>query len=249
MTPPEGPDQSAELEVPLSGGRLTAGVVRIGDTVRRPTGPHSPFVHRLLRHLDAVGFEAASRLLGVDEQGREVLSFIDGWVPPNLEPSPDETVAVAARLLRRLHDATAGSELAGEHEVVCHNDPSPCNYVFVDGRPVAFIDFDHAASGDPLRDIAYAGWLWTISADDGPSLSEQARRLRLMADAYVLPDTSVLLDAVLLRQEENHAAALARSQSPDPAVAEYGHASAIWQREQMAWLREHADAFRAALAT
>ena len=70
-----------------------------------------------------------------------------------------------------------------------------------------------------------------------------------MADAYGLPDTSVLLDAVLLRQAENHAAALARSQSPDPAVAEYGHASAIWQREQMAWLREHADAFRAALAT
>ena len=27
-------------ELPLSGGRLTAGVVRVGDTVRRPTGPH-----------------------------------------------------------------------------------------------------------------------------------------------------------------------------------------------------------------
>ena len=98
MTPPEGPDQPAQPEVPLSGGRLTAGVVRVGDTVRRPTGPHSPFVHRLLRHLDAVGFEAAPRLLGVDEQGREVLSFIDGWVPPNLDHFPDETVTAAARL-------------------------------------------------------------------------------------------------------------------------------------------------------
>ena len=67
-----------------------------------------------------------------------------------------------------------------------------------------------------------------------------------MADAYGLPDTSVLLDAVL---EENLAAALTRSRSPDPAVAEYGRASATWQREQMAWLREHADTFRAALAT
>lgn len=178
-----------------------------------------------------------------------MLSFIAGWVPPNLDHFRDETLAAAARLLRRLHDATAGSELAGGEEVVCHNDPSPCNYVFVDGRPAAFIDFDHAAPGDRLRDVAYAGWLWTISADDGPPLPEQVRRLRLMAGAYGLPDTSVLLDAVLLRQEENHAAALARSQSPDPAVAEYGHASATWQREQMAWLREHADAFRAALAT
>ncbi len=137
-------------------------------------------------------------------------------------------------MLRRLHDATAGSELAGGQEVVCHNDPSPCNYVFVDGRPAAFIDFDHAAPGDRLRDVAYAGWLWTMSADDGPPLPEQARRLRLMADTYGLSDTSVLLDAVLLRQEENLAAALARSQSPDPAVAEHGHASATWQRVQMA---------------
>ena len=116
--------------------------MHVGNTVRRPTGPHSPFVHRLLHHLEAVGFEAAPRLLGVDEQGREVLSFIDGWVPPNLDHFPDEILA-AARLLRGLHDATAGSELAGGHEVVCHNDPSPCNYVFVDGRPVALIDFDH----------------------------------------------------------------------------------------------------------
>jgi hypothetical protein len=54
---------------------------------------------------------------------------------------------------------------------------------------------------------------------------------------------------VLRRQEENHADALARSRSPDPAVAEYGRSAAAWQREQMAWLREHADTFRAGLAT
>jgi hypothetical protein len=249
VTQHDRPDEGPELEVPLKGGRLTSGVVRVGDTVRRPTGPHSPFVHRLLRHLETVGFEAAPRLLGVDEHGREALSFIDGWVPPNLDHFADETLAAAARLLRRLHDATAGSELAAGHEVVCHNDPSPCNYVFVDGRPVAFIDFDHAAPGDRLRDVAYAGWLWTISADDGPAIPEQARRLRLMADAYGLPDPSVLLDAVLRRQEENCVAALAGAESPDPAVAAYGRSSAAWQREQMTWLREHTDTFRAALAS
>jgi aminoglycoside phosphotransferase (APT) family kinase protein len=249
VTQHDRPDEVPELEAPLTGGRLTSGVARVGDAVRRPTGPHSPFVHRLLRHLEAVGFEGAPRLLGLDEHGGEMLSFIDGWVPPDLDHFADETVVAAARLLRRLHDATAGSELAGRHEVVCHNDPSPCNYVFVDGRPVAFIDFDHAAPGDRLRDVAYGGWLWTISADDGPPIPEQARRLRLVADAYGLPDPSVLLDAVLRRQEENRAAALARAQSRDPAVAEYGRASATWQREQMTWLREHADAFRAALAT
>jgi Ser/Thr protein kinase RdoA (MazF antagonist) len=240
--------RATEVEVPLAGGRLTAGVVRVGATVRRPMGAHSPFVHRLLRHLEAVGFYGAPRLLGVDERGREILSFLDGWVPPDLDHFPDVTLVAAARLLRRLHDSTAGSALAGDQEVVCHNDPSPCNCVFVAGRPVAFIDFDHAAPGDRLRDVAYAGWLWTISADDGPPVTEQARRLRLMADAYGLPDSSLILDAVTRRQEENLQAAVARTRSSEPAVADYGRASAAWQRQQSAWLREHADSFGMALA-
>ena len=157
-------------------------------------------------------------------------------------------MACAARLLRRLHDATAGSSLAGDHETVCHNDPSPCNYVFVADRPVALIDFDHAAPGERLRDLAYAGWLWTISADDGPPIPEQARRLRLMGDAYGLSGGSTLLDALLRRQDENLEAALARSASSDRRVAEYAHASAAWQREQMGWLRAHLDEFRVVLA-
>jgi len=237
----------SEPEISLRGGRLTRGVVRVADTVRRSMGEHSSFVHRLLRHLEAVGFEGAPRLLGVDERGREVLSFIDGWVPPDLDHFSDEILVVAASLLRRLHDATAGCDLAAGQEVVCHNDPSPCNYVFVAGQPAAFIDFDHAAPGDRLRDVAYAGWLWTISADDGPPIREQARRVRLMADAYGLVDTASLLDAVLRRQEENLQAAVLRSRSPAPAVAEYGRASAAWQREQVAWLREHLEEFRAEL--
>jgi Ser/Thr protein kinase RdoA (MazF antagonist) len=185
-------------------------VVRVGDTVRRPLGAHSPFVHRLLRHLEAVGFDGAPRLLGSDERGREVLTYVEGWVPPDLDQFSDATLVAAARLLRRLHDATAGSELAGDREVVCHNDPSPCNHVFAHGTPVALIDFDHAAPGDRLRDVAYAGWLWTLSADDGPPPIEQARRLRLMAEAYGLSATGGLVDAVLRRQEENLAEALAR---------------------------------------
>jgi Phosphotransferase enzyme family len=232
-------------EVALDGGRLTAGVVRVAATVRRPTGPHSAFVHALLGHLQAVGFTGAPRLLGIDDQGREVLGFLDGWVPPNLDHFPDAVLVGAARLLRRLHDVTAGTELAGDEEVVCHNDPSPCNYVFRDGRPVALIDFDHAAPGPRIRDVAYAGWLWTISADDGPPIAEQARRLRLMADAYGMPDPRGLVDAVLARQADNLADALARTNSADGAVAQYARASVAWQREQISWLRSHAAEFRA----
>src|SRR3954454_9334545 len=66
-------------EILLIGGTANRGlVVRVGDTVRRPQRPTSPATHALLRHLAAVGFAGAPRFLGVDEQGREVLSYIPG---------------------------------------------------------------------------------------------------------------------------------------------------------------------------
>ena len=64
-----------EAEVFLVGGIANRGrVVRIGDTVRRPQRATSPAIHALLRHLADVGFPGAPRFLGIDEQGREVLS-------------------------------------------------------------------------------------------------------------------------------------------------------------------------------
>ena len=65
----------SSAENPLPGGNMSSGVVRVGDTVRRPTGPWTPAVHALLVHLNAVGFCGAPRPLGFDEQGREVLSY------------------------------------------------------------------------------------------------------------------------------------------------------------------------------
>ncbi len=61
----------------LVGGSVNH-VVRVGDTVRRPTGPRTPAVHAFLRHLESVGYPYAPRVLEVDEQDREVLTFIPG---------------------------------------------------------------------------------------------------------------------------------------------------------------------------
>ena len=75
-------------EIPLPGGDVTEGVVRLGDTVRRPLGDHSAQVHLVLRHLEASGFDGAPRLLGVDDRGREILTFVDGEVAGRPWPSP-----------------------------------------------------------------------------------------------------------------------------------------------------------------
>jgi hypothetical protein len=83
-------------------------------------------VRALLGRFDQLGLELAPRYLGVDGEGREILSYLEGEVPEELDAGfSDATIAEAARLIRRFHDATAGSLLAESDEVVCHGDLSP----------------------------------------------------------------------------------------------------------------------------
>ena len=98
-----------EREV-LAGGGVNE-VVRIGGLVRRPTGPWSPLVHDLLRHLREQGFTAAPAFHEVTADGFEVLDFIPGQVPnyPATPAAASQTaLQSAAELLRAYHDATVG---------------------------------------------------------------------------------------------------------------------------------------------
>lgn len=67
-------------EEQLSGGRVSK-VVRIGDTVRRTTGPWTPTIHRLLAHVRAKGLHWVPEPRGLDDSGREILSYIPGTIP------------------------------------------------------------------------------------------------------------------------------------------------------------------------
>ena len=104
-------------EVELTGGTANQGlVVRVGDTVRRPWRPTTPSTHALLRHLEAVGFDGAPRLLGVDERGREVLTYVPGTaISPPYPPWSLTTPALesVARLLHRYHEAVRRSTETG----------------------------------------------------------------------------------------------------------------------------------------
>ena len=87
-----------EREIPLTGGRTTTGVVRVGNTIRRPIDGRGPLAHNLLHHLERRGFNGAPRFLGIDDAGREILSFIPGFVPPELGYFTDTQLVAAARL-------------------------------------------------------------------------------------------------------------------------------------------------------
>jgi Phosphotransferase enzyme family len=89
-------------------GNVTSGVVRIGDTIRRPVGPWSDAVDALLAYLQDVGFTAAPRPLGRDDRGRQVLEYVPGELG---HPGGTYTLAELTsigRLLADLHAALAG---------------------------------------------------------------------------------------------------------------------------------------------
>jgi Ser/Thr protein kinase RdoA (MazF antagonist) len=207
---------------PLAGGN-TSLVVRVGDTVRRPAGPWTPAVHDLLRHVRSAGFDLAPEPLGIDDVGREVLSFAPG---DNRRRRPslaglawsDRLLEEAGQAARRYHDAVrsfrparpllwrAGASTLGEGELVCHNDFAPYNVVTSDGALRAVIDWDFAAPATPLWDLAFMAWQWAplhhpaLAEDLGWSDAAGAgRRLRLLCDAYGLEDRSALVDTIRRR--------------------------------------------------
>jgi Phosphotransferase enzyme family len=197
----------ADHEVRLVGGRQSSGIVRVGDTVRRPLHPNSEFVHALLRHFEAVGFDGAPRLLGVDEEGREILSYIDGqvFVGPEEVGDPVELLSnarldSAGRLVRRFHDATAGTPFAGTAEVVCHSDLGQHNIVFRGEEAVGIIDWDEGvAPGARVIDLSHAVWCLAEIGERGGAIEEQAHRVRVVCNAYGWDDRAAVIDEIEAR--------------------------------------------------
>ena len=169
------------------GGRQ---VFRSERGVHRSRVPWTPTVHAFLRHVEAMGFEGAPRVIGIDDEGHEILSFIEGevlarpsWQFGQPGPAPewartDEVLAGMAALLRDLHRASASfvpvapvwryydwpGVLPGQ--IVCHGDVGPHNTVYRDGRPVALIDWDEIRPDDPLIEFGTATWKYVPLGTD-----------------------------------------------------------------------------------
>ncbi|KYF61926.1 aminoglycoside phosphotransferase [Sorangium cellulosum] len=235
-----------EEETVFQGGINT--VRRRGDRVHRPASAAAPAVHRLLRHLRAAGFDGAPEPLGYDDEGNEVLSFLEGDVhtPLPAELRTPDLLTSAAALLRRFHDASATFvpwpddrwqlPARSPAEVICHGDIAPYNSVVRDGRVVGFFDFDVAHPGPRLWDLAYAVYRFAplhapTNPDSDGSPEEQARRAAHFCRAYGLEPGAALLDAVAdrlaallasmrARAEAGEAASLAHIAAGHPALYE-----------------------------
>jgi hypothetical protein len=201
VTFPDGP----EIELPA--GDVTVGVVRIGDTVRRPHQDSGARVADYLRHLEAAGFDGAPRYLGVDAQGRDVLTYLEGDVPgsPVEEwAARDAVLPGVARLVRRLHDASEGYAAParpappgrpqpafpdGEPRIFAQRDVTPQNTVFRDGVAWGLIDFDLCDWTTRSLDLANTAVHWVPMSDPADRAAVYAEidvpaRIALLLDGY-----------------------------------------------------------------
>ena len=181
-----------DSEIALPGGNV-GGAVRVGDTVRRATGPWTPAVHGLLNHLFAAGLNGVPRVHGFDEQGREILDYLPGTAyGPEV---PDDVLAEAMRWLARYHRVVASYRPQGEvvwrtsrgelaaGQIICMHDYGYYNWIGAEDGFSGVIDWDMAGPGVPLDDIAFAAWNTApLAIPMDPAY--QAARLRLMAQSY-----------------------------------------------------------------
>ena len=248
------------LEVPLDGGNVTSGLVRVGDTVRRPAGPQTPAVHALLSHLTDVGFPHSPRSLGLDDRGRHVLEFVPGvTVQPGDPEAPELDPVAVGRMVRALHDALDGWTPPADAVWVCpiptdgddlvvHNDLAPWN-LLVGPRGMTIIDWDGASPGTRLWDLAYTAHGLGPLAPEVPTATAAAR-LRSLADGYDLdePGRVALADLLAPRTWSMHTLLRAgheTGEQPWSRLWDEGH-GAVW-RSHAEWIEAHDAELRAAL--
>ena len=258
-------------EVPLTGGRRN-GVWRKGGTVLKQTGPWATTVHALLRHLEAVGFEGSPRVVGsgFDEDGREVLSFLEGeFVHPHAWS--EEALPRLGRLLRDLHVATESFAIPknaiwrswhgrrlGAAGGIGHCDTGPWNVVARNSLPYALIDWEAAGPVDAGYELAQMCWLNAQLHDDDvaerqglPPLNERAHHLSLIVDGYELPRAQRVgfVDKMIDFAVQDAAAEAVQAEVTPETQDPEALWAITWRTRSSAWMLRHRSVLEAALGS
>lgn len=192
-------------EIPLDEGGLEPGrVVRVGNTVRRPAGPWTPSCHHLMRFLHGQGLDFVPDPLGIDEQGRDTITYIPGrghgWPFISEIMELDGVAALggtATRLRRALNTYVCPADATWqfttgrppEGQSLQHGDLGPWNILWDSGPdPVGVIDWDMVDLGNQFYDTGMLAWFIVPFMNDDraqtrgfPHSPDRANRLAAFA--------------------------------------------------------------------
>lgn len=251
-------------EEQLHGGFIHPGlVVRVGDTVRRPPSKYRDAINALLDHVNGTDLLEVPVPLGLDPEGRETYSYIQGDVP--IPPYPawattDDALRSIAELLRRYHDAVSSFDVTSHAEwpndlsdpvggdCLCHNDVCLENVVFREGRAVGLLDFDFAAPGRAVYDVAMTMRLCGPVGDprnfgDLPAPVDPLHRLNVFCDAYPMQgqEREELVDALLTAAAVGRDFVRRRAEADEPIFRDMWASGGQERFERnLAWVNENA---------
>ncbi len=190
----------------LEGGR--DDIYREGNYIFRPAEIWTEYVHIYLKYLHSMGFDKVPFPFGIDKDGIEKISYVEGNVYNELLPEDvrsDEVLISLCTLMKQFHDIGEKyiETLTGKEqwmlpvrtpvETMCHGDLAPYNVVVEGKKAVGIIDFDTLHPGPRLWDISYSLYRWIpLMAPDNPenfgSEDDKKRRFDLFIKTYGLSD-------------------------------------------------------------
>lgn len=194
------------------------GVLRTGNTVRRPAKPWSGNIAAFVRHLDGQGLPVERFEGFCADTGEELWQFGKGEL---VHPGPwsddalFEVGALAARLHRgalSFHPETGQAapwylrEIGKNPKIWCHGDIAPWNMLTENGRPTLLVDWEFSGPLDPMVELSRICWLFCQLHDDDlmdlhhlPDAAHRAKQVRMVCDGYGLcaPLRHTLLEQIL----------------------------------------------------
>lgn len=216
--------------------------VKVGDTVRRQTGPWTSTVHALLKYLHENGFNRCPQVKGFDDQGREVLNFIPGDAATRPWPTvilQSDGIEQAGRLLREYHDAVEdfnpgegvewriGKVDLKQGQIIRHGDLGPWNTIWENDKLMALIDWDFIQPGERIEDLAQMAYYFVpLRGETGwknAGFTERpdfAARLLKLTEAYGMFSPREVIEALLkLLQDDRERVERLGSEGIEPWVS------------------------------
>lgn len=240
-------------------------VYRRKNVVIRPVEQSSAYVHSLMEHFFKKGLPVP-RALESEDPEFEAVEYIEG---ERVHPYKwtDEALFKIGTLVKKLHEASdtyrPDTSAAwkpwylreiGKPEVYSHGDIAPWNIITKDGMPVGIIDWEFAGPIDPIVELARVCWLFPQLFDDDiaamydlPSPVKRAKQVRIITDAYGLPQKAreeflhVIIETVICETAHEAIDAKVTFESSGPL---WGMA---WRTRSLYWIWRNRTVFADAL--